>query len=349
MTMQADPPDTQRRLFLGGTLCTGAAAVLTATGVTRIASASAVSPAPAAEAAFSRRVGLELWTVRDQLTDPRTRERTLERIAAIGFTEIEPDHGPSGGYLGLSPRQFRSLLERLGLSMPSTHLALADGPDVQQRLEGLAIMGLRYVVLAPPGSATIGIPGQMRMTGPALTTAQVQRDCAELNRYGRLASRFGMKVLVHNHTMEFAPLADDAHRNAYDLLLAETDPQGVAMQLDIGWAAVAGQDIIELFKKAPGRFELWHVKDASNIRLMPPNLSEEQRVKLAQLVPVGLGDVDYPSIFAQAGLAGMKHFCVEQDNAAAWGDSIAAARVSLEYLERLFAAPAGGRPAAAPA
>jgi sugar phosphate isomerase/epimerase len=52
----------------------------------------------------------------------------------------------------------------------------------------------------------------------------------------------------------------------------------------------------------------------------------------AQLVPVGNGDIDYGEIFKNATVAGMKHFAIEQDSAADWGDSIAAARVSYEHL-----------------
>lgn len=337
----AETVDGSRRAVLGGLLGAAGFAAVGATAVRASASAATGGGGEDSGPALARRVGLELWTVRDLLTDPRTRADTLERVAAVGFREIEPDHGPSGGYLGLSPKAFRALLERLGLTMPSTHLALREGPDIEQRLEGLAIMGLRYVVLAPRGKALLDIPGQMRMSGPAPTTAEVRRDCEQLNQYGRLVSRYGMKVLVHNHTMEFAPLADDPQHNAYDILLRETDPSWVAMQLDIGWAAVAGQDIVALFNKAPGRFELWHVKDASNIKLMPASLTEAQRQQIAQLVPVGLGDVDYKAIFAHAQLAGLKHFCVEQDNAGDWGDSLAAARVSYQNLQKLLTG--GGR------
>ena len=47
---------------------------------------------------------------------------------------------------------------------------------------------------------------------------------------------------------------------------------------------------------------------------------------------MGNGEVDYGEIFKHADVAGMKHFVVEQDSAADWGDSIAAARVSYEHL-----------------
>jgi sugar phosphate isomerase/epimerase len=143
-----------------------------------------------------------------------------------------------------------------------------------------------------------------------------------------------MKMIVHNHTQEFAVLADNPNMRPYDILLAETDPALVAMQLDIGWASVAGQDILGMFKKNPGRFECWHVKDATDIKYLPVQMSMTDRMRNAYLVPVGQGQVDYKAIFAQAKQAGMKHFCVEQDNANAWGDSVLAAKASIEGLKK---------------
>ena len=107
------------------------------------------------------------------------------------------------------------------------------------------------------------------------------------------------------------------------------------MQLDIGWASVAGQNIVEMFHKHPGRFELWHVKDAKGIRAMTPEMTQPERQRSAKLVPVGEGEIDYKAIFANASLAGLKHFCVEQDNAID-GDSLAAARTSYENLRRIL-------------
>jgi len=46
--------------------------------------------------------------------------------------------------------------------------------------------------------------------------------------------------------------------------------------------------------------------------------------------------MDYKPIFANAKLAGLKHFCVEQDNAASWGDSLAAARLSCRNLLKIL-------------
>jgi sugar phosphate isomerase/epimerase len=75
-------------------------------------------------------------------------------------------------------------------------------------------------------------------------------------RTGRIVQKVGMKMLVHNHTGEFEKLADSP-RTSYDVLIEETDPALVTMQVDIGWVYIAGVDPIELFKRYPGRFELW--------------------------------------------------------------------------------------------
>jgi hypothetical protein len=54
------------------------------------------------------------------------------------------------------------------------------------------------------------------------------------------------------------------------------------------------------------------------IKQMGPEASMVERQRSALLVPVGLGEVDYKTIFANAGLAGLKNDCIEQDNANVW-------------------------------
>ena len=220
------------------------------------------------------------------------------------------------------------MLDRYGLSAPSTHVPATDGPGLEKELEGFQVMGIKYTEIRSARPPSGG--GRSRQTEES-----VKRTADEINRHGAIVKKFGMKMLIHNHTMEFEPFEGGKLR-PYDVLLAETDPALVAMQLDIGWASVAGQNILEMFKKNPGRFELWHVKDARGIKLMNADMNESERMRAATLVPVGQGEVDYKTIFANAELAGMKHYCVEQDNAADWGDSMAAARVSYQNLMKLL-------------
>jgi sugar phosphate isomerase/epimerase len=135
--------------------------------------------------------------------------------------------------------------------------------------------------------------------------------------------------------VEFERLTD-SQRTTYDVILEETDPALVTMQLDLGWTYIAGVDPLALFNAHPGRFELWHVKDVFGLKTVNPSLGPNARVSSTAICPVGTGHIDFAPIFAQASFAGLKHFVVEQDNAAAWGDSLAAARVSFENLAQIL-------------
>jgi sugar phosphate isomerase/epimerase len=92
-----------------------------------------------------------------------------------------------------------------------------------------------------------------------------------------------------------------------------------------------------MFKRNPGRYELWHVKDAVGIRPRTPEMSLSDRRRMSYFVPAGLGQVDLATVFANANIAGLKHIGIEQDNPASWGDSLSAARVNYNNVVDLIA------------
>ena len=286
-------------------------------------------------------IGLELFTVRDLLRQDY--EGTLAKLAAMGYKEVEP----ADPYDRLQPKEYKALLDKYGFKMFSTHAGATAGPDLERQLEGFQLMGIRYTeVHAPRGP---GGPRRARGPGgppgpgggpppprPPQTVESVKRACAQMNNYGAIVKRFGMKILIHNHTGEFERL-DDGKTTQYDVFLAETDPELVAMQLDIGWAYVAGQDALAMFKKNPGRFELWHVKDAK-FKNLDPGLTPNQRMRAAKIVVLGQGDIDYRAVFADAAVAGMKHFVIEQDTAGHDGRyALEDCRIAYDHLHKLLA------------
>jgi sugar phosphate isomerase/epimerase len=358
--MTGEQGKTDRRTFIKDVAAIGAVAMVAGSAfkVATLASAAAQG-APTSD--WSKQIGLELYTVRDSMLDPKTYISTLEKVAAVGYKEVEP----AGGYAGLEPKDFRALLDRLGLSMPSTHSGATEGSDLEKQLEGFQIMGIKYCEIAAPrgqgGGAGARGPGRALEPGayynpgdgvtynsftqttafgpyqPPVSLQSVQQRAAQLNEHGKAAKKFGIKMLVHNHTGEFEKLTDSP-KSTYDVLLAETDPDLVAMQLDVGWAYIAGVNVFDLFKDHPGRFELWHIKDIVGLKTVNQSLSPNQRTASMAFVPVGAGQIDYKGVFAGAKQAGLKHFCVEQDNAASWGDSLAAARVSYAALAKMLSA-----------
>jgi sugar phosphate isomerase/epimerase len=107
--------------------------------------------------------------------------------------------------------------------------------------------------------------------------------------------------------------------------MRETDPALVDFEMDLYWTSFADQSPTALFAKYPGRFAMWHVKDMK--------IAEGAKTMTA----VGLGSLDFKTIFAHAGEAGMKYFFVEQDNAASFpGGSLASIQTSYDNLRRLL-------------
>lgn len=274
-------------------------------------------------------IGLELYTVRSLLT-PEGYEPTLAKVAAMGYKEVEP----ADPYNNMEPAQYKQLLDKYGLKMYSTHSDVTEGPDLEKQLDGQASMGIRYTAVRSPRPPS-GAPRRPPAQRPALTIESVKRSAERMNRFGPVLRKFGMKYYIHNHANEFDPL-EDGRTTQYDVLLKYTDPSCVTMQLDVGWAYMGGQDVIEMFKKNPGRYELWHVKDA-RYKQADPKLKPTERARASRIVTMGEGDIDYRLVFSQARLAGLKYFVIEQDTAGQGGrDALEDCRIAYQNLRRIL-------------
>ena len=312
MTNSYDAGGRNRRAFLkdvalgGACLVSGGASALAAPGIA---------------SQWKNQIGLELYTVRDLLA--KDYEGTLAKVAAIGYKEVEP----ADPYNNMQPDQYKALLDKYHFKMFSTHAEATAGPGLEKELEGQAKMGLKYTGVQP---AHDGAPHHEQRT-----IESVKRRCSEMNKNAALLKKFGMKYYIHNHSGEFDVL-EDGKTTEYDVLLKETDPALVAMQLDIGWAYVGGQDAIAMFKKNPGRFELWHVKDAK-YKELDPKAKPSVRMRSAKIVAIGEGDIDYKAVFANAKVAGLKHFAIEQDTAGQGGrDAIADCKIAYDNLKKIL-------------
>ena len=316
---QPDPSD--RRTFLKRISATTGALALSGVATPLLAK---IAPN------WKNQIGLELYTVRRLLT-PEGYEPVIARLAAMGYKEVEP----ADPYNNMEPAQYKALLDKHGLKMYSTHADASEGPGLEKQLEGQALMGVKYTaVRAPRPAPSGGAPGAPAQR-PRKTTETVKRSTERMNKFGAVLKKFGMKYYIHNHASEF-DLLEDGKTTEYDILLKETDPALVAMQLDIGWAHMAGQDVLAMFKKNPGRYELWHVKDAK-YKHVDPKLTPSERGRASQIVTMGEGDIDYKALFANAKLAGLKHFVIEQDTAGQGGrDALDDCKIAYDNLRKIL-------------
>ena len=253
-----------------------------------------------------RPVGLQLFTFFSEIDNDV--EGTLKKIAAIGYKEIESAFSKKGGFYGMKPKELAKLVSDVGMSWKSHHvlgapfkmpanakpITDANGnpiefppmrnlkENMQELVDEVAEAGIPYLVCA---------------NIPTKTSDDVKSSIEILNKTGDACKKANMTLAYHNHTEEFEK-PEGATETAYESFLSQLSPD-IKMELDLCWATKAGVDPVELFKKHPGRFELWHVKDLDKDKNGP--------------APVGEGIIDFKRIFVNADVAGMKHFFVEHD------------------------------------
>lgn len=243
------------------------------------------------------RIGLQLYTVRKAMQADV--EGTLARVAATGYKEVE-----FAGYFGKSPTDIRAMLDRHGLSAPAVHVGSIAPDQWRASLEAAATIGHRYMVVP-------WIPAEERATLDGW-----KRVAENYNRIGAEARAAGLQFAYHNHDFEFVPVEG---RVPFDVLLENTDPQLVQLEIDLYWITKGGQDPLRYFQRWPGRVPLVHVKDSVG----PPDHT---------MVDVGAGKIDFKKIFARREQAGIRHFFVEHDEPS---DLFGSIRASYEYLKRL--------------
>jgi sugar phosphate isomerase/epimerase len=256
-------------------------------------------------------VGLQLYTLGGTIDDDVT--GTLKKVAEIGYKDLESAFSIHGGYYGMTSKEFAKLTRDLGLSWVSHHTIGAPfkmPPGGFKMPAGMDTTRLHQMRSMPPMKnlkenyqevidqvAEGGLKYLVCSSIPLTTSEEISQAVEILTKSGEAAKKAGIQLCYHNHTHEFEKVDG---KIPYDQLL-QISPDILKMELDLGWASAAGMDPVELFKKNPGRYPLWHVKDIIMAQKMPTE--------------IGNGGVDFKRIFAASKEAGMQYFFVEQDGA----------------------------------
>jgi sugar phosphate isomerase/epimerase len=264
-----------------------------------LASLLAVPAAALARAACGKSysdAGLQLYTVHGLLA--RDYEGTLARIAQLGYRQVE-----FAGVYPAAPRQTLAMLKRHGLAAPSGHASYEElERDLDGALRTANELEQRFIVCPSVDKHRRGSLDDWKRIGQSF------------NRLGGQARRAGLVFAYHNHDFEF-PLLDG--QVPYDVLLAETDPALVKLEIDLYWMARAGRDPLAYFQKYPARFPLVHLKDMA---------------RNGAITELGQGVIDFRRILAHAELAGIVQCFVEHDDPA---DPLRSIETSLRYLRQL--------------
>lgn len=244
-------------------------------------------------------VGIQLYSVRKEMLEDAT--GTLKKLARIGYKQLESARSAKGNYYGLKPKEIKRIVGDLGMTVRSGHVHLDE--NFQRSIDEAAEVGQQYLIVSsmPSEGQTID---NYKKVADAFTKGAEQ--CAKSN------ITFG----YHNHEYEFESVDGQV---LYDVLLDNTDPSKVCMELDLGWVIVTGNDPVKYFEKYPGRFPLWHLKDM--------DLTKKHSTEF------GKGGVNISKMLDNAGKSGMKYFFVEQEEYS--NNAFESVKYDYDYLMKL--------------
>ena len=229
-------------------------------------------------------IGVQLYTFRDaMMNDARG---TLKVIAELGFKDIESAGSEKGYYYGLTSVEMKQACEDLGMVLRSGHVSLDD--NFERTMDDAAAAGQEYVICS-----------SMPTWGQTVNNYRATADA--FNAAGEQCNSRGLKFGYHNHQYEFDEVDGQV---LFDILMDNTQPELVYMQLDLGWVIVGGKDPLDYFERYTGRFPTWHLKD-----------------------------MDIAAMLANREASGVKHIFVEQEEYAV--GPVEAMAHNLEYLREL--------------
>ena len=252
-----------------------------------------------AKAEKVKKVGIQLYSVRKEMLADAV--GTLKALAKIGYKELESARSEKGQFYGLQPKEIKKIVTDLGMTVASGHVHIDE--NWQRSVDAAAEAGQKYLVCS-------SLPSNGQTVDNYKKVAETFMKAAEACKKANLV--FG----YHNHEYEFEK---ENGQVLYDVLLDNTDPKLVTMELDLGWVVASGNDPLGYFNKYPGRFALWHLKD----------MDKDGK----HSTEFGKGQVNILELMKNAKKSGVKHIFIEQEEYA--GEALDSMKHDFDYLQKL--------------
>ncbi len=247
-------------------------------------------------------VGIQLFTLRDFLKDPKEIAATMRKVREIGYQTAQV----SGIGPDITPAMMKDACDQAGVKVVATHqpgVQILENPqEVIQILDTYDCQLTAY-----PFPAGIDFESE----------ADVAKLIKGLDASGKILTDAGKTLLYHNHAIEFLRSGD---ATILDRIYRETNPERLQGEPDTYWVQYGGGNPVAWCQKLSGRLPLIHLKD---YKVLGP--------REVAFCEIGAGNLDFPAIIAAAEKAGCKWFCVEQDQCP--GDPFDSIQQSFDYIK----------------
>jgi len=282
------------------------------------------------------KLGVQLYTVREQFqSDPAG---TLKKVGETGvrYAESYGYNGDAEGVLcGFSSAEIRAMADEAGIRIVSSHI-WAD--DVREMLDDKARMDRIVEFNVKLGSESVILAAQF-FTGKE----DVDANCGMFNEIGKRCLDAGIRFMYHNHFWEFQEVDGNV---ILDLLLENTDPNLVSLQMDAYWVRRAMYDPVGLLERYGGRVKSLHQKDFpkeheselniwrrvdKNVLVSPTNF--ENAIMPEDFTEIGCGIMDIQGVIDAGNRNKIPYLMLEQDFSAR--DPLTSVKISMDAFRTM--------------
>lgn len=255
-----------------------------------------------------KKLGVQLYTVRDYMQDEKTMDETFAKLAKLGYTTAQ-----TAGY---ESEAMAKIAKKNGIEIVGTHYSIEKIYDAPA--ETIAL----HKMLGTTNIGIGGMPLEVRKNKDTLL-----EFINKFNKAAELYAKEGFKLTYHNHSFEF--VAIDGTKTIMDYLYEGLDKDNVSFVLDTCWVAHGGADIRRWLEMLAGRVDILHLKE-----LKPVNDSNSLAGVSHRIAEIGSANFWWDSILDTAEKTGVKEYIVEQDLGWIDDDPFKSLEFSRNYLAK---------------
>ncbi len=229
---------------------------------------------------MDKRIGAQLYTVRDFVKDEKSFGETMKKLSGIGFKSVQ-----ISGVGPIAPEVMRDICAENNLAISSTHKGFEDYRD---RIDDMIAF---HKALGCDIAGLGSFPVEYRVDD----IEKLDEAIDVLNTAADKLGAEGIDFAYHNHAFEFARLS-----NGQSIMERLLERGRFKFIFDTYWAAAAGFDPADWLEKLGERVAVIHYKD------MKAKLDNS-----SFYAPVGEGNMNFDSIVKASGKA--RWAMIEQD------------------------------------
>lgn len=251
------------------------------------------------------KLGFQLYTIRDFMTDPDIADVAFKKLAQAGYSEVHT----AGNYM--SDEDLGALCKKHNMAIIGSHYdynKIVNDPEATMAVHNAW------------GTKNVGIGGMGKE--PRADIASLRAFIDQFNKTAEIYAKEGFRLTYHHHNYEFARI--DGYKTIMDILVENLDPKNTSFVLDTCWLAAGGVDVCYWIEKLAGRVDILHLKDMY--------LKPIEKKFYPEITEVGHGNVSFPAAIAAAKKIGVTNYIVEQDHNFS-PNAIASLAFSAEYLK----------------